>query len=320
MTQSPLIDTGAQALLALLASLGGKPPWETPPAVQRQAYRDRRRHTQPPLRPLPVVVDHSADGVPVRLYRPLPIEGAPALPVLLYFHGGGWVVGDLDTHDAVCRDLAHLAGIAVVAVDYRLAPEHPYPAAQDDALVALRWVRREHARLGILPHALAVGGDSAGGQLATLTARALRDAGEPPARHQLLIYPVTDRTLSTPSSRQNAVGYGLTTEGMAWYWGRYMGAAASAASAAAWDAASPMHAGPLAGLPPALILTAGFDPLRDEGRGYADALSRAGVPTQYVCFERQIHGFILSGRLIDEAHTAIALCAHALKQHLHGAG
>jgi acetyl esterase len=312
MPQPPLLDPGAQALLNLLATLGGKPPREVPPELLRKGYRDRRVHTQPDLAPLAVVQDLNADGVPVRFYRPAPAAGSAALPVLLYFHGGGWVVGDCDTHDALCRDLARLAEVAVVSVDYRLAPEHPYPAAQQDCLKALRWVRREHAQLNIDPLRVGVGGDSAGGQLAALTALALRDSGEPPARHQLLIYPVADRTMASASYRVNATGYGLTADAMAYYWQCHDPAGAPLAGV------SPLHADTLAGLPPALVLTAGFDPLRDEGRHLADALSRAGVPAHYVCFERQMHGFILSGRMIEEAFVATALCADALRRHLHG--
>ncbi len=176
----------------------------------------------------------------------------------------------------------------------------------------MRWVRAHAAALGLDATRLALGGDSAGGNLAAVTAIGMRRAGEAPARLQVLIYPATDMRALAPSHRTNGQGYMLTSDSIAWYRGHYI------ADEAQWSdwRASPLLAEDLSGLPPALVLTAGFDPLRDEGLQYADALSRAGVPTQYVCFERQIHGFITMGRVIDEANTALALCAAALRRAL----
>jgi acetyl esterase len=199
----------------------------------------------------------------------------------------------------------------VVAVHYRLAPEHRFPAAVDDAIAATRWVRANAAALRIDPARIAVGGDSAGGNLAAVVAIAEREAGHRLA-YQLLIYPATDQRRGHASHTTNAEGYLLTRESIAWYHDHYLGGAAHDLD---WRA-SPLLAADLSHLPPALVLTAGYDPLRDEGRQYADKLSQAGVPAQYVCFERQIHGFITMGRVIEEANTAVAMCAMAVQKAL----
>jgi acetyl esterase len=247
--------------------------------------------------------------VPLRLYRP---RAAGATAALVYFHGGGWVIGDLDTHDVLCRQLCLEAGVAVVSVDYRLGPEHRFPAAVDDCIAATRWVQDQATALGLDPGRLAVGGDSAGGNLAAVVALALRDAAAPPLALQLLVYPATDMRAVAPSHRANGQGYLLTADSITYYRSHYV---PDPADWADWRA-SPLLAASHAALPPALVLTAGFDPLRDEGRQYADALSAAGTRTQYLCFERQVHGFITMGRVIDEARTAVAVCAAALREAL----
>lgn len=310
-----MLDPQARALIDLMVERQVPPTHTLAVAEARRVYRDRRGFTQPEPPPVGTVRDLQADGphgaIPLRLYRP---AGAAvgALPVLVYFHGGGWVIGDLDTHDVVCRTLCAGSGCAVVAVDYRLGPEHRFPAAVDDAHAAVRWVRAQGAALGLDVARLALGGDSAGGNLAAVTAIAMRQAGEAPARLQLLIYPATDMRAVAPSHTVNGQGYVLTSDSIAYFRGHYI---ADAAQWADWRA-SPLLAEDLSHLPPALVLTAGFDPLRDEGRQYADALSAAGVATQYACFERQIHGFITMGRVIDEANTALDLCGAALRRAL----
>jgi acetyl esterase len=242
----------------------------------------------------------------MRLYRPV---AAPAvLPLLIYFHGGGWTIGDLDTHDVPCRLLALAAGCAVLSVDYRMGPEHRFPAAVDDCIAATRWAR-EHAReLGVDPKRIAVGGDSAGGNLAAVVSIAERDAGSS-LSYQLLIYPATDMRAIAPSHRANGQGYLLTADTIAYFRRHYI------PHEQHWTdwRVSPLLAKDHRALPPALVITAGFDPLRDEGRQYADALSAAGNRVQYICFERQIHGFFTMSRIIDEANTATALAAAALK-------
>ena len=300
-----MLDPQARALIDLIAARKLPPVHTLTPAEARRFYLERRAFTQPEPPPLAEVRELATDGgIRLRLYRP----AAGTLPLLVYLHGGGWTIGDLDTHDVVCRTLAREAGCAVLAVDYRLAPEHRFPAALDDAVAALRWARREAAALGADPARIAVGGDSAGGNLAAVAALVERDARAPLAA-QLLIYPATDQRATAPSHATNGQGYLLTADSVAWYRGHYL------PDAGQWTdwRASPLLAPDLSRLPRALVLTAGFDPLRDEGLQYADALSAAGNRVQYLCFERQIHGFVTMGRVIDEANTALALAGAWLR-------
>jgi acetyl esterase len=249
-----------------------------------------------------------ADGaLTVRVYQP---SGDAPFPLLVYFHGGGWVIGDLDTHDTLCRELANGAGCAVVAVDYALGPEQRFPAAVDDCVAATRWVHSHAHELQLDATRLAVGGDSAGGNLAAVVSIAARDAGDLPIVYQLLIYPATDQHRDAPSHTANGQGYLLTSDTMNYFTGHYI---ADPAQYKDWRSSPLLHSD-LAALPPALVLTAGYDPLRDEGAAYADRLTAAGNRTSYVCFERQIHGFILMGKVLDEANTAVALCAADLKR------
>ena len=303
-----MLDPQARALIDLMIEKGVPPTHTLTPEQARAFYRDRRGFTQPEPPAMAEVRDLSVGALRLRLYRPH--TSGQALPVLLYLHGGGWTIGDLDTHDVLCRQLAREAGGAVVAVDYRMGPEHRFLAAVDDCVEAFRWVLAQAPDLHLDPRRTAVGGDSAGGNLAAALCLVQRDAGQPLPGFQLLIYPATDMRAVAPSHTTNGQGYMLTNDSIAWYRGNYI------ADAAQWTdwRASPLLAASHAGLPPALVLTAGFDPLRDEGLQYANALSAAGVPTQYVCFERQIHGFITMGRVIEEAHTAVALCGAALRR------
>lgn len=307
-----MLDPQAKALLELMVAKGVPPTHMLAPQVARQFYVERRQATQAEPRAVAQVQALQAPGaggpIALRLYRP---AGLPdAAPVLVYFHGGGWTIGDLDTHDVLCRDLADEGRCAVVSVDYRLGPEHRFPAAVDDALAATRWVMAQAQAWGLDARRVAVGGDSAGGNLAAVVALAWRDAQEPvPLHFQLLIYPATDMRAVAPSHTTNGQGYLLTADTIAYFRSQYLGPA----QYSDWRA-SPLLHDDLSGLPPALVLTAGFDPLRDEGRQYADALSASGTVSQYVCFERQIHGFITMGRVIDEANTAVGLCATALRR------
>jgi acetyl esterase len=232
------------------------------------------------------------------------------LPVLVYFHGGGWTIGDLDTHEVLCRELSNRSGCVVACVDYRLAPEHRFPCAVDDAFAATRWVHDNAADLKVDSTRLAVGGDSAGGNLAAVVALLARDAGDLPIVYQMLVYPATDMRCTLPSHRTNGSGYLLTSESITYYHDHYI---TDPVQDTDWRA-SPLLRGDLQGLPPSLVLTAGYDPLRDEGLAYAQHLSKAGNRCSYVCFERQIHGFITMGRVIEEANTAVALCAAELRR------
>ena len=305
-----MLDPQARALIDLMIQRQVPPVHTLTPEQARSLYRDRRGFTQPEPPPIgEVLALRTEGGVPLRLYRPL----QPGMKAgLMYFHGGGWTIGDLDTHDVLCRQLCAAADVAVVSVDYRLAPEARFPAAVDDCVAATRWVQREGAALGLDVSRLAVGGDSAGGNLAAVVSIVLRDAGDALPAYQLLIYPATDQRAGAPSHTANGQGYLLTRDSVAYYASQYMGPQGDLSD---WRA-SPLLAPDLTRLPPALVLTAGYDPLRDEGRQYADALSAAGNSVQYICFERQVHGFITMSRVIDEAHTAVDLCAAALRRAL----
>ncbi len=311
-----MLHPQARALLRLIEEKGVPPTHTLTPVEARAFYRERRTFTQPDPPQVASVRDLQAPGpagpIPLRSYRPL---GAPAdavLPVLVYYHGGGWVIGDLDTHDVLCRQLCNLSGCAVVAVDYRMGPEHRFPAAVEDALAATRWVRSQARELKVDPSRLAVGGDSAGGNLAAVVALSARDSGDLPIAFQLLIYPATDQRRGAPSHAANGQGYLLTKETMDYFHDHYI---PDKAQDLDWRASPLLHANH-AKLPPAFVLTAGYDPLRDEGLQYAHKLSEAGNRAALVNFERQIHGFITMGRVIDEANVAVQLCAAQLKQAL----
>jgi acetyl esterase len=309
-----MLHSQARALLDLIVQRGIPATHTLTPPEARQAYRDRRFTTQPEPPDVAAVESLQAQGphgpIPLRLYRPLAQEAATTLPALVYFHGGGWVIGDLDTHDTLCRQLANGAGCIVVAVDYRLGPEHRFPAAVDDSLAATRWVRNNAAALGIDRNRIAVGGDSAGGNLAAVAAIDARDAGTPLA-FQLLIYPATDMRQGSDSYQTNGQGNLLTRDTMAYFRSHYIDAGLHED----WRASPLLHAD-LADLPPAFVLTAGFDPLRDDGLLYAEQLTAAGNRASHICFERQIHGFILMGRVLDEADCAVNLCAAELRRAL----
>ena len=309
-----MLDPQAKALLDLMVERGVPPTHTLSPQDARRFYLERRSATQPEPRDLAEVRNLTATGphgaIALRLYRPA--AAARPAPTLVYYHGGGWTMGNLDSHDVLCRQLADESGFVVVAVDYRMGPEHRFPAAVDDVLAATRWLQAQADTLGLDATRFAVGGDSAGGNLAAVVALAWRDAGEAvPLKFQLLIYPATDMRLAAPSHSHNGQGYLLTADTIRYFRSHYL----DAEQYVDWRASPLLHAD-LSGLPPALVITAGFDPLRDEGRQYADALSAAGSPAQYICFERQIHGFITMGRLLGEADTAVALCAAALRRSL----
>ena len=312
-----MLHPQARFLLDLMVERQVPPTHTLSPADARRLYRERRAVTQPEPPPIAETRDLQASGphgpIPLRLYHPLPAdERRAAPPVLVYYHGGGWVIGDLDTHDTLCRELANASGCAVVAVDYRMAPEHRFPIAVDDCIAATRWVHEHAAELGVDASRLAVGGDSAGGNLAAVVALALRDAGDLPVRFQLLIYPATDQRRGAPSHTTNGQGYLLTADTMAYFHDHYI---ADAAQDNDWRASPLLHPD-LSKLPPALVLTAGYDPLRDEALQYSQALTQAGNRCTHILFERQIHGFALMGKVLDEANTAVQICAAELRRAL----
>ncbi len=270
-------------------------------AEARRYYREGRLALAPALVAMEKTRDFFFPGpggdVGARYYRPLPqATGEALLPVVVYFHGGGWTCGDLDTHDSVCRGIAHHGCCAVVAVDYRMGPEHRFPAAVEDAIAAVKWVGANASLLAIDASRLAVAGESAGGNLAAVAAIALRDSG-PAIAMQVLAYPVVDQASDTDSMKRFAHGYSLTLELLRWYQGNYL---RDERDRADWRA-SPLRARDHSRLPQAYVLTAGFDPLLDEGKAYADRLVQAGVPVVYECFEGQIHGFLPMGGAIAAA-------------------
>ena len=312
-----MLHPQARALLDLIEQKGLPPTHLLTPAEARHWYRERRFVTQPSPPEVALVRELWAPGpagdIALRLYRPLGSQAQAMVPVLVYFHGGGWTIGDLDSHDTLCRELANGSGCAVVAVDYRMAPEHRFPAAVDDAIGATRWVQAKASSLGLNADRLAVGGDSAGGNLAAVVALAARDAGDLPIAFQLLIYPATDMRRGAPSHTTNAEGYLLTRDTIAYFHDHYIDDPRHDLD---WRASPLLHPD-LSRLPPALVLTAGYDPLRDEGLQYAQAMTQAGTKAALVCFERQIHGFITMGKVLDEANVAVAMCASQLRLALH---
>jgi acetyl esterase len=279
------------------------PPYHTvSPFVARRIYRDTRAvlsSVAPPVAESRLLI---FDRIAVRAYRPVSGE---VLPALVYFHGGGWTIGDLDTHDVLCRQLVNGARCAVFSVDYRLAPEAPFPAAVEDCLAATRFVFEKSGSLKIDVSRIAVGGDSAGGNLAAVVAL----HRQMPLAFQLLIYPATDQRCDTDSHRRNGEGYLLTREGIEFFRGCYLPEKKHWAD---WRA-SPLLAASHAGLPPAFIITAGYDPLRDEGREYAERLAQAGVEVAYREYSDMVHGFLLFGGVLDTANTAVADCCAALR-------
>lgn len=246
-----------------------------------------------------------------RLYRPLATSGG-SLPLIVYFHGGGFVACGLDSHDNICRRLSAHSAALLLSVDYRLAPEHRFPAAVDDAEDALRWVFAQSSMLGADPSRVAVAGDSAGGTLAAVAARQCGEAGIP-LRHQLLIYPVMSSACDSPSQRQFEQGPMLGAATMRWFWRQYLGEADGRD-----ERASPGLARDLRGLPPATVISAGVDPLRDEGQAYAKALADAGVPVLARCWEGQFHGFVSLLQPLDAAREALDLGAQRLREAFAG--
>jgi acetyl esterase len=291
------LDPQVVSYLDQLKELGVRPPSDLPIEEARQAYDEGAvaRFGSVPI--VAVVEDADAAGVPVRVYRP----ASGKLPGIVYCHGGGWVLGSLSSHDPLCRALAVQSGCAVIAVDYRLAPEHPYPAALEDVWAATIWAATQFAPL-------AVAADSAGGQLAAALALRARAAALPLAL-QALIYPVTNYSFDTPSYLENFGEMTLTADLMRWFWRQYVQDERQAED----PGCSPLRASDLAGLPRAHVLTAEYDPLRDEGEEYARSLRDSGVPVTLNRYEGQIHGFIRMPALIDKARDAIAEISSAIR-------
>ena len=306
------LDPQAKALLDQMAEAGAPPFESLTPEQARELILQMRELAGPP-EPVAGVEDSmipTPDGqIPVRIYTP---EGSGPFPVLVYFHGGGWVIGSVDTIDPPCRALANAAGCVIVSIDYRLAPEDKFPAAPEDCYAATRWVAEYAAGISADPSRMAVGGDSAGGNLAAVVALMARDRGGPPLAYQLLVYPVTNYDFSTASYEENGEGYLLTKNAMVWFWDHYLRTEEDGAH----PYASPLRAPDLRGLPPALVITAEFDPLRDEGEAYARRLQEAGVPVALKRSDGMIHGFWQMGGVLDQGKKVLADRAAALRSPL----
>lgn len=314
----PTLDPDAQRLVDL-ARQAGKPPFEVlTPAEARTAYAASWDVLQSPAQAVASVRDIDIDGpageLRLRVYRGAGTAAAERLPCLLFIHGGGWVIGGLESHDRLCRSLANAAGICVAAVDYRLAPEHPYPAGLDDCAAAWRWVHAHAADLAVAPERIAIGGDSAGGNFAAVLALMGRDGVLPPAFQQTLLYPVLDAVGESDSYRSVA-GVPLTAVTMRWFIGLYT---PDAGVRTDWRV-SPLRAPRLGGLPPTLLFTAGNDPLCDEGRAYARRLEHEGVRVLALHASDQAHGVLMQGRMVRAANTLLDMIAAALRQALHPA-
>jgi len=310
------LDPDAQAVLDLIKA-AGRPPFEQlTPDEARQAYMNSRRLLQPEPEEVAESRDTTVSGphgpIPVRLYRPAGTAAADILPAMVYYHGGGWLLGGLDSHDVVCRRFANAARCRVVSVDYRMAPEVKFPAAVDDCAAVTDWAIQQAASLGIDPAKVAVGGDSAGGNLAAVMALMARDGTLPPLAYQLLIYPATDMAMTSVSAQTVRDGVPLTSSTMKWFIDHYM---RSRSDELDWRA-SPLRAASVAGTAPALVLTVGHDPLRDEGIAYAQRLEREGVRVIHIHYSDQVHGFMSMGKMIRAADQAIDQMARALHKAL----
>jgi acetyl esterase len=291
----------------------GRPPLHQQAVAQARAFHvaDAAAQNGPPA-PVAAVADRVVPGpagdLPVRVYTP---EGSAPFPIVVWFHGGGWVVGTLDTYDPLCRALAAAVPAVVVSVGYRLAPEHRWPAAAEDAYAATLWTSRNAADLGGAQHRLAVAGDSAGGNLAAVVALGARDRGGPAIAFQLLVYPVLDAAADTASWREHAEGFYLTAAGMRWYWDHYLGGGDGSA-----PDASPLRAAFLGGLPPALVIGAEHDILRDEGEAYAARLRDAGVAATATRHPGVVHGFLRWRAVTPAADAALQQAATAIRSAL----
>jgi acetyl esterase len=297
------------AMLEQSATSGAPPTSELEPSAVRENYRAMRGSFS--KRDLYEVRDTMAGEVPIRIYRPSSENNQPCL---IYFHGGGWVIGDLLTGDSVCRDLAIQAGCVVIATDYRLAPEHQWPAGLDDCCQVTRWVADKADYLGIDDSRIAVGGESAGGNLSACVTQRIRSDGGPQLVHQLLVCAVTDAAMDTPSYEANGAGYLLSRDTMNWFFGHYVPEETDRFD----PMISPLRANDFTGLPPATVITAEFDPLRDEGEAYGKKLIGAGVPVEVRRFDGMMHEFFAMSDLVDDAKDAISYAAGRLRSAFDG--
>ena len=307
------LDETTRSLIARMTAEAA-PVESLTPRQARQAQETRRALAVEQLVEVDRVAEWTIPGpggeIPIRVYWP---NSAEPLPVVVYFHGGGWVLCDLDSHDAICRALAVGSNCTFVSVGYRLAPEHKFPAAVEDAYAATSWVAEHPARLRCEGQPIAVAGDSAGGNLAAAVTLMAKAEQRPAIAFQMLVYPITNHGFETRSYRENGEGYYLTRAAMQWYWRHYLSGAGEGES----PYASPLRAEDVTGLPPALVITAEFDPLRDEGEAYGRRLADAGVPVTIKRFDGMFHGFFGRASLLEPARRAQGLATGALRSALH---
>jgi len=301
------LDPGTKTMLDQMSQMGGPTTREVGAVQSREMYKLMAALDGEPV-DVPRIEDLTIEGLPARLYSS---STDPSLPILVWYHGGGFTIGDLDTADRTCRKLAAGTGALVVSIDYRLSPEQPFPAAADDCMSALRWIASNGASLGGDPSRIAVGGDSAGGNLSAVVAVQARDEGLS-LRYQLLVYPVTDCTMSAASYEENGEGYLLTADTMDWFIGNYLGGGADPKD----PRVSPLFTENLEGVAPALVITAEFDPLRDEGEAYAERLRDAGVGVELQRFDGQVHSFFCLETITPAAAEAVDLAVNRVKAAL----
>lgn len=310
------LDPLLKSFLAQLYAQPGPKMWEFTPAEARQAFALMMQFVAPKDVIVDKVEDMRARGpngdIPLRCYTP-PGAGDARLPVLVFFHGGGFVIGNLDTHDGLCRVLCRESGARVIAVDYRLAPEHKFPAAVDDAYAALCWIAANADRLGIDAGRIAIGGDSAGAALATVAARTAKEKGGPKLALQLLMFPPTDLAADTTSRRSWTDGYFLDRLTIKWFFDNYLPQGADQHD----PRLSPLHAADLRGMAPVYLLTAEYDPLHDEGLEYAARLRDSGVPVTVVDYPDLVHDFIYLDAVLPQAREALRAAALAIRQALY---
>ena len=310
------LDPQISSLLGLVAKSGSPELYTLSPEQARELYSlnvKKLAGESPIIRgSIDKIIDCHKSELPIRIYRP-DVEHNMKLPVVVFFHGGGWSFGSVDSHDHICRWLTAKSECIFVSVDYRMGPEHKFPAAVEDALMATQWVIDRASDFGADNERIAIAGDSAGANLATVVSLIMRDKNISSIRAQLLIYPATDMTMSFPSHRLFGEGYRLTRPLMVWCLANYLKDGRDM-----FDfRASPLFANDHSRLPPALIMTAGYDPLRDEGEAYANKLLNSGVPVEYICYEGMIHGFIGMLGLVDVAKSAILDASVYLKDMLY---
>ena len=311
------LDPQIEFVIGLVKKANAPEFWQLTPDQAREQYLLRVAKLavkEPIFRTEDRRIPGPGSHIPIRIYTPREIKSGEKLPVLLWFHGGGFVIGSLDTHDSVCRMLANQADCIVVSADYRLAPEYKFPAAVEDCEAALKWLALHAVEFGADPQAIAVGGDSAGANLATVVAILARDAGHPKLAFQLLIYPCAAPEPEAPSHYKFAEGYVLSRNTITWFFRLYQRNRADSND----FRFAPLVADDLANLPPALVLVAGYDPLRDEGVDYAKRLIESGNRVRLVNYEGMIHGFYLMGGAVDAAKRAVAESAQALREAFAG--